>query len=215
NIDGLVSWWRMEGNADDEMGKNDGTLNNEVDCNAEGKYGKACKFDGDGDYISVPHHTSFVMTEGISIVTWAKTPLTNNWSGIVDKFGEAYPFENFGYKLGTNNKDTGFRFDIGNGTPTTGYTSRATLVNIEDNSWHFVASTYDGSTLKIYDNGEEHTTLGDQIGFLTSYPASLWIGTSHYRPDQRSFNGTIDEIMIFNKALNEDEIKAIYELDLS
>ncbi|MCK4553305.1 hypothetical protein KAT80_03815, partial [Candidatus Pacearchaeota archaeon] len=48
---GAISWWRFENNAQDEIGGNHGEEFGGVDCDVEGKYGKACEFDGVDDYV--------------------------------------------------------------------------------------------------------------------------------------------------------------------
>jgi hypothetical protein len=72
--------------------------------------------------------------------------------------------------------------------------------------WHHIAGTYDGNVFKCYVDGE----LGDEWEYAGTMPentASVTIG-------QRSrgeyfFNGMIDEVAIFDRALSEDEIQQI------
>ena len=69
NINGLFSWWRFEGNANDEIGDNNGVLKGGVDCNVDGMYGKACEFDGVDDYVEINLNTISV-GEDYTISLW-------------------------------------------------------------------------------------------------------------------------------------------------
>jgi hypothetical protein len=52
---GLVSWWPGDGNAQDIIGPNDGTLQGGTTF-GPGMVGRAFRFDGVDDYVQVPHH---------------------------------------------------------------------------------------------------------------------------------------------------------------
>ena len=43
---GAIAWWRFEGGAKDSVGRHDGTLRGDVNCDVQGKFGKGCEFDG-------------------------------------------------------------------------------------------------------------------------------------------------------------------------
>jgi len=71
---GLVSWWRFEGNANDENGINDGTIFG-ANCNSAGKFDLACNFNGVSDYVSVPfdYSTQFLGSDPFTLSSWIKT----------------------------------------------------------------------------------------------------------------------------------------------
>jgi len=52
NMD-AISWWKMDGDAHDEFGRNDGFVTGDTNCEAEGNYGQACEFNNSGDYVNV------------------------------------------------------------------------------------------------------------------------------------------------------------------
>ncbi len=86
---------------------------------------------------------------------------------------------------------------------------------IRDNTWHHVAITYDGSSLasgiKLYTDGQEIATTTNKdtltASMLTSNHQRIGIRGDNTYP----FNGIIDEVRIYNRALTADEIKANYE----
>ena len=77
------------------------------------------------------------------------------------------------------------------------------------NAWHHYVATYDGSVVKLFVDGNM-VYSGSQTGNLDSGAVNPTIGwgstfSSHYH-----LNGLIDEIHIYNRALSEAEIRAIY-----
>ena len=77
---GLISWWPGEGDANDIVGANNGTLVNGVSF-VLGEVGQAFSFDGESSYVSIPDSPSLdSFTTSITIETWIKVnQLTANW----------------------------------------------------------------------------------------------------------------------------------------
>jgi len=78
-------------------------------------------------------------------------------------------------------------------------------VPVKPNSWNYYTHTYDGSTFKIYENG----ILLDEssyTGSLTSNTINLFFARNAAAND-KYYQGKLNEVSIWNKALNEDEIK--------
>ncbi len=82
--------------------------------------------------------------------------------------------------------------------------------------WHHVASTYDGSAMKLYIDGSMVAERSQSGNLKPMEPTSfLSIGSEDGRthnpslPGTRYFNGLIDEVAIYNQALSADEIASI------
>jgi len=74
------------------------------------------------------------------------------------------------------------------------------------NKWSHIAEVYDGKTARIYVNGTE-VLNGACTGVMReSKDMKWWIG-SLYGSQGRWFNGLIDEVYIWSKALTADEVK--------
>ena len=82
-------------------------------------------------------------------------------------------------------------------------------IDLRDDQWHHVAATYDGTVAKLYIDGE----LDNEIYFNTDYLSTLDggnystnIGTANHASEY--FNGIIDDLAIWNRALTEQQIQA-------
>ncbi len=95
----------------------------------------------------------------------------------------------------------------GNGT--TGVAVFAGDTTTDSNTWHNVACSYDGVTLKIYIDGELSNQATGSVTdiFNSTYP--LRIGSYTY-PNGDLANGDIDEVKLYDYALTADQIAAEY-----
>jgi hypothetical protein len=168
----------------------------------DGKFGKALRFDGVDDYVSVPD-SPILNPSTVTLCTWVKIfNYSTAYQSIVNKGlggGTRYQLRIQPYPY---NK---FEVSIGNGS---NYTMVSSLTTVNLNTWYFVAATADGSTVKIYVNGRVENSKS-QIAPITSVNQFLVVGA---RDDNKQWlNGTIDEVMIFNRSLTDDEIKFLYQ----
>jgi len=199
----LVGYWKFdEGSgttAYDSSGNGlDGTLNGDPQW-VEGQIGGALDFDGD-DSVEIPHSPILSITDEITIAAW--TYMRGNASGelaIVSKGGWAA--NDLPYELTETPGGVifwQFYDDVGRDT------CSPDSPPVEE--WHHIAATYDGQIFKCYIDGE----LAEEWAYAGTMPentASVTIG-------QRSrggtyFNGIIDEVAIYDRALSEEEIPPI------
>jgi hypothetical protein len=92
------------------------------------------------------------------------------------------------------------------------------LLPLPLNAWHHVAFVADGTELRLYRNGAQVDAKPYQLLHFDPRIKALAIGTklnlSGDAPEERDFNmwdGRLDEIAIFNRALTPDEISHLYE----
>jgi hypothetical protein len=168
--------------------------------------GSALDFNGTSDYVSVDHDTSLNATKSISIEAWIKAESWHKaqWGNvIVSKDG--WQSGDAGYSLRAGDKGI-LSFNLGNGG-SGGWTEITTGQVMNLGQWYHVAGTWDGSTMRIYINGVEQNSQGytDTIA-KTTY--DLNIGRITYTAGgTRNFDGEIDEVRVWKKALSETEIR--------
>jgi hypothetical protein len=88
--------------------------------------------------------------------------------------------------------------------------------NISAGDWYHIAATYDRTTLKIYINGVLDNSVNAQYTpYQNNYQLVIgracWGDPCLFKPSNPSFNGIIDEVRIFNRALSDSEIQAEYD----
>jgi hypothetical protein len=77
--------------------------------------------------------------------------------------------------------------------------------------WAHIVGTYDGNTVYIYVNGNS-TGSAPCVGQLDVVDFPIWVGshTPNAWWDRNWFNGTIDNLMLYNRVLTEEEVLAHY-----
>jgi hypothetical protein len=191
-----------------------------------GKFGPGLKLDGVADYVNVGNDPSLKITgKQVTVSAWirAKSDIAVGNERIVGKGikGDKPPY--YRYLLYRKDGTTELRFGVstvGAASPT-----RAIFTPVEAGRWIHVVGVYDGeitdtNNVFIYIDGEpvgRARTPIDTADFNlgdTDEPVVIGANTSVSPPSQ-SFNGDIDEVMIFNRALDATEIKALYNKTLS
>jgi len=161
-------------------------------------------FDGQNDYIEVAYQPELNPAQ-FTLSCWVKvdggqgkwrSPVTSRTAKGSTALG--------GYFLyaAQNNK---WQFSIGDGK---------SWVSINDsdvvlNTWTHVAANHDGSTMKLYINGElVGAPVQSKINLNTSHPLRIGAGVTEGNPGY-FFNGEITEVRLWNRARSQDEIKQL------
>ena len=191
----MVSWWPAEGDANDIQDGNDGTFNG-TPAYGSGEVGQAFSFNGIDAYVEVPDNASLNPT-AVTVDAWINPSDVSGNHDIVFKGNHEYLMQLrngtilFGSKDGTGN-----------------YTEFQGSLNVPANTWSHVAITHDGATRRIYVNGVLDPVTQSQTGLFTGDTDTLKIGRHFFAID--FFNGLIDEVEVFNRALSPAEIASIY-----
>jgi len=85
---------------------------------------------------------------------------------------------------------------------------------IEKDVWYHCVGTYDGNTIKVYLNGVQKGTMSHDMGIDYSSAISAAIGGQYYDGEwykNSNMEGTIDELVIYKRALTADEVKRHYD----
>ena len=198
---GLVSWWTGNGNANDAVGGNNGTLVGGVTF-AQGEVGQAFDFDGSSGYVSVPNNPQWDFgSNPFTIEFWANF---NSVPGSAQSFiaCDNGPFAQnkwiFFYGYGVS----GLTFEYG---PSDGRIGNFPFTP-NPGQWYHIALTRSGTAFTFYVNGSPIGTDTETV-VLPSMTAPLTIGNAE---GQFYFNGDLDEVSIYSTALSAGQIAAIY-----
>jgi predicted outer membrane repeat protein len=198
---GLVSWWRGDGNANDAVGGNNGTLVGGVTY-AAGKVGQAFSFNGTNQ-VQVPSAANLNLTSAVTVEAWIK-PSTLAFNGgfgavIAKSSGGA---RNYGLFVTSTGALHLSYFTTGGANVI--LQTAANLVPA--GQFSHVAATIDpsGGVMQIYVNGQLVASRATAGPFVAN-TAPLTIGLS----DNFGFQGLIDEPAVYNRALNQIEIQSI------
>ena len=187
---------------------NHGTVYGAIET--DGKINKGLYFDSIDDYVDCGNNNIFDMGNGdFSIVLW----FISNSSGHEDLFmkggyspgGKSYTIINFNGSLGVIIDDD------------TTYKSVISSINYMDDNWHLAVGVRNGNNLRLYVDGNEDANSPTDItgyGSLDSIrPLRIGCGSDEATGGNPGnlFNGKVDEIRIYRRALSPDEIRIIYE----
>lgn len=197
--------WKLNGNTLDSTPTGpDGTLNGTANwVSGHLNTDTALKFDGTTNYIDAG--TSLSFTGQFTILMWAKlgTILTRSKSLITKGESVLDKDMNYGLALSPSNK---LAFMTGDGINYK--TFETTNPAITNANWHHVAAVYTSTTdMKIYIDGVQQIgTLAGSATTLTSNTKRILIGASS--TTQELFDGTLQEIKIYDNALTQAEVIA-------
>jgi len=220
---GLVGYWSMNENtgtiATDFSGNGNRGILTGGPTWVDGKRGKALSFDANDDLVNVGTPTSLNITGALTISAWIY-PRTFGSVGssfrgrIVDKendFATGYAFSLYDPNTGGVGvpNDTFALFINASGGNLNCFGNDNSIVL---NTWQHVAVTLDSSKNCIpYVNGAKATTTSGFImgSFPTTGSNSFTIGNNS--GNTREFNGSLDEVRVYNRALSASEIQALYK----
>ena len=201
---GLVSWWPGENNANDNVGTNNGTLAGGVTF-ATGYVGTAFNFDGNNGSVIVADSSSLRLTNELTLEAWVNVRALQQSQAVIGKIGGAGG--NNGYQLTLQNDAMAAYFNSpGGGWPQFTVASPSLIVT---GVWSHVAFTYGQSAMKLYFNGIPVAT--NIVGLQPISTSTSRLRISGDENNHVYFDGLIDEPSVYNRALSDSEILAIYE----
>jgi hypothetical protein len=209
---GLVGWWPFTGNANDLSGNgNNGVVNGAtLTLDRLGNANSAYSFNGINTSIQVQSNSTLLLTNNYSLNGWFNANVffnTNNSDrSIISKVSSTGWYNGYEVMVGGNTNDIvhvgnvgGNNFILGN----SGY-----LIN----TWYMFSVTFDGNTMKLFMNGSLVNSQ-TQTGNIQTGNIPLRFGMRE--GNFQYFNGKIDDIGIWNRALTQQEITNLYNASLS
>jgi Concanavalin A-like lectin/glucanases superfamily/Fibronectin type III domain len=209
NVSGLVAAYGFEEfggatTADASGNSNHGTINGAV-RSATGYSGKALKFDGVNDWVTVNDSASLDLSSHLTLEAWVNPAvLMSSWKTVLMK-------EQPGDEVYTLYANTDLNKPMMaqwiNGSKTVSGSS-----NLAPNTWWHIAATYDGIYQRLYVNGVQVNSRA-QTGLIQQSNGELRIGGNSIFGEY--FNGLIDEVKIYNRQLSNADISKDYLIAVS
>ncbi len=218
--EGLLGYWKLDEMvgtvADDSAGLNDGTLTGPIW--AVGQVNGALEFDGSNDKVDLGTDTSLDLGQAgksFTIAAWVKPETTSGYRAFVAKdsyttngrrnywFGKN--IDNLGIYFGANNP-------TGSGMP---YYFWTTDDGLTLNAWNHVVVVWDRTANEVilYINNVRKSWRSDSSGAPYDIPVATGTHTTIGMSGDISlypFDGSLDEVRIYNRALSASEINSLY-----
>ncbi len=173
----------------------------------------ALNFDGADDVVSVPHDAGLsAFGNAITVEAWIKPEAVSGNQGIIGKWNDLGPTNRRSYLMWLRDDEVQFYVS------STGadFPSALSSDQVSAGEWTHVAGTFDGSTINVYINGVLSTSTPFSGSLYNNTVDPLLIGAvDGGGSSRRHFDGSIDEVRIYNRALCADEILAHTNCELT
>ncbi|MFA6432514.1 MAG: LamG domain-containing protein [Candidatus Paceibacterota bacterium] len=223
---GLVGWWTFDGsklinNASDSsgLGNNGNLVNFGATSSAvtAGKIGQGLKFDGIGSnqYVTMGNSSILNTPSAVTLSAWVKSGFNFNsvsslMFAVISRMQSSNPFPGYELGIGGNYLSAGNKayFNAG-GTFNPNVILGTTAVN--DGKWHHLVGKYDGTKSYIYVDGILQNSA-DKTNNMNLATEFLDIGVGYDRGANSYFNGSIDDVRVYNRALSATEVAQLYNI---
>jgi hypothetical protein len=207
---GLIGWWKFDGNAKDSSANANHGAEKGNPSYAAGKLDRAIRFDGDGDRIEVPvtvaDNPELYPTQAASASAWVRTTASaRELHSLIRHEFHFTPLQTFG---GSARVAT---FVNRNGSRELHLTS-FDWSKVNDGNWHHYVATYNNGICEAWIDGAKE--VSDNIGAFSLWTRDNqpWVfgGKERGEGGGEHYPGDLDDVRIYNYALSDDEIGALY-----
>lgn len=195
---------------------NDGTIQGQPALGVAGQLGTAFDFDGDDDYIEIPHHDSYLM-QGGTFSVWFKPDSTSGRQGLFSKDSTSYDTGgHFSVFL------DGARVEVRMQSTTQSYYVYSPTGSIDTGTWYHIMFAWGEEGMALYLDGvlvDDNTYtggLGTTSGGIGNYEPIVLGGNAWQSGDlvatpvKDHFDGTMDDLRIYNERLTESQALEIF-----
>jgi hypothetical protein len=198
--EGLIGWWRAEGDALDAAASHNGLVTNGVTF-VPGEVGQAFSFNGTNGWVSLGNWCN---PQVFSVGLWVKAAASQvSYANIIDNNSTDYR----SWQIQYNNTGLSFHFGVA--------TWGSVNFTLTADKWQYVAATVDSNhVVSVYLDGQLQ-------GKLTGHAPVPYDGTQFLRLGNwggdllRRFKGQLDEVQLYNRPLTTNEVAAIYNASVS
>ena len=212
--DGLVAWYPLNGNANDESGNgNNGDVIGALPTiDRLGQESSAYSFNGSNQYIGI-EDTPQMLPSQISLSAWVKIPSEYT----ANEVGRVIRSRFFGYTLTFMESNQSMMFELyTNSSSVSSVSTSAFPVN--DDEWHHFVGTFDGQFMLLYSDGVNIgsvETPNDGIFYSSDGLVVLGKDGNNTNPSTAHYQGDMDDVGIWNRSLTEEEVLGLYDAGIN
>lgn len=207
---GLVAYWKMDEASgtvyDATANNNDGTGTGIAQSATGGKIGGSVTFDAT-DEIDCGNGASLTLNTRGTISAWVYPTTLQLYGAVISKFSFSTDRNGYGIRVTTSGR---IILELASDAANQNIQSSADAV-IAINGWYHVVATWDGTYVNIYLNGVKRADNVAQTVTPVSNVVNLHIGRDAvYTSTNGNWNGLIDEVSIYNRALGQAGVDSLY-----
>ena len=219
---GLVGYWPGDGNANDAAGQNHGKATRvpnrprpaagrlpapaiKYTTDRHGQAGKAFRFGNTNDFVTVPDSKALDTDDAFTLSAWIQ-PSKSHHGHLIVKYGQVGIKSDYTVEFGGNGR---IHLGVGSGTDSQGFDSKAAP---PIGKWTHVAITFDRGKIQFFLNGKLDASFTSRIKHTNREEYDnddVTIGGWSSGGDP--FDGAMDDIAIWNRALGAEEVHRLFE----
>ncbi len=215
---GLAGYWKLDEGKGTITADASGNLNTGKIMGAEwgpAHVGTGLSFNGADDFVEFADKPGLRITEALTVSIWFKNlGKTRNWGRVVSKGWSKFESPWICYGLLMNDGDDGqqkmkFQTSLSGEKFSEVLTQRVFPV---DGTWHHVVGVFDGpkGRIAIYVDGSKEGDIATNNATIASTPTALRLADDPTSKEKHKC--ALDEVRIYNRALSEAEVKALFGL---
>jgi len=214
--DGLVGLWNLDetsahtaarGDFSDTSGDgNDGTSEGDVTFGVAGKMGRAAAFTNGGHVIVGPNAPR--PSSAVSASAWIRAAQNVDFYPQIVTMGDATGLTGYNLYVYSPDDQGVASFIVKEGDDAWGSCWAQGTRDVRDGQWHHLVGVYDGKTISIWVDGVQQSSA-QCTGQPIDYGQSP-LGEIASKASTSTFEGTLDQVAVWNRALAPDDIAALY-----
>jgi hypothetical protein len=209
---GLVGWWRFDEGSGEGANDTSGTLNTgelagtstNFPAWGPGEIGDALTFDGATEFI---YTANVVNASLVTISAWVNIPVLPASQQTIVGFDNGFNARAEDKVLYLNTDGKPYFYVYASGAMTTSAPASAIVPGV----WTFIAGVYDGTNAITYVNGVQVGSVALSGNSYCGYTApNIFIAAPIGNGTFNYFNGSIDDVRVYNRPLSPSEVAAVY-----
>ena len=218
---GLVGYWSLNEGSGTAAMDSSGNGNTGILFNgptwSSGKSGLALAFDGNNDYVEIPHAQSLNLSTALTVSVWINNETLMDPGLSQDQYriiaSKGWPIDGGSWSLAWRANDGSLFFFVGRNTSYR-YASFA-YDNSQAGTWHLITAVLGNGTISLYQDGVlKAGPVGIDSSSILTNTSPLRVGSLGASSSSlRNWDGLLDELRLYNRALSAAEIVSLYQQD--